>query len=79
MSPNIGNLLKGVLIPNLLNNSFASCFLIDLYFLLPHIAHFDNIIILLLLTVKRVDLYFLYVFYILKNMIPIYTCVLLIK
>ena len=79
MSPNIGNLLKGVLIPNLLNNPFASCFLIDLYFLLPHIAHFDNIIILLLLTVKRVDLYFLYVFYILKNMIPIYTCVLLIK
>ena len=79
MSPNIGNLLKGILIPNLLNNPFASCFLIDLYFLLPHIAHFDNIIILLLLTVKRVDLYFLYVFYILKNMIPIYTCVLLIK
>ena len=79
MSPNIGNLLKGVLIPNLLNNPFASCFLIDLYFLLPHIAHFDNIIILLLLTVKRVDLYFLYVIYILKNMIPIYTCVLLIK
>ena len=79
MSPNIGNLLKGVLIPNLLNNPFASCFLIDVHFLLPHIAHFDNIIILLLLTVKRVDLYFLYVFYILKNMIPIYTCVLLIK
>ena len=79
MSPNIGNLLKGVLIPNLLNNPFASCFLINLDFLLPHIAHFDNIIILLLLTVKRVDLYFLYVFYILKNMIPIYTCVLLIK
>ena len=52
MSPNIGNLLKGVLIPNLLNNTFASCFLINLDFLLPHIAHFDNIIILPLLVLE---------------------------
>ena len=43
MSPNIGNLLNGVLIPNLLNNPFASYLLINLNFLLPHIAHFDNI------------------------------------
>ena len=28
MSPNIGNLLNGVLIPNLLNNPFASWFLV---------------------------------------------------
>ena len=52
MSPNIGNLLKGVLIPNLLNNPFASWFLINLDFLLPHIAHFDNIIDLPLLVLE---------------------------
>ena len=50
MSPNIGNLLNGVLIPNLLNNPFASCLLINLDFLLLHIAHFDNIISLPLLV-----------------------------
>ena len=48
MSPNIGNLLKGVLIPNLLNNPFASCFLINLDFLLLHIVHFDIITLPLL-------------------------------
>ena len=52
MSPNTGNLLKGVLIPNLLNNPIASCFLINLDFLLPHIAHFDYIIILPLLVLE---------------------------
>ena len=44
-SPNIGILLKGVLIPRLLNNAFASCFLINFDFLEPHIVHFDNIIV----------------------------------
>ena len=58
MSPNIGNLLKGVLIPNLLNNPFASCLLINLDFLLPHIAHFDNIIILPLLVLETCGLHF---------------------
>ena len=52
MSPNMGNSLNGVLIPNLLNNPFASWFLINLDFLLPHIAHFDNIIILPLLVLE---------------------------
>ena len=52
MLPNIGNLLNGVIIPNLLNNPFASCFLINLDFLLPHIAHLDNIIILPLLVLE---------------------------
>ena len=52
MSPNIGNLLNGVLIPNLLNNPVASCFLINLDFLAPLIAHFDNIIILPLLVLE---------------------------
>ena len=52
MSPNVGNLLNGVLIPNLLNNPFASWFLINLDYLLPHIAHFDNIITLPLLVLE---------------------------
>ena len=44
MSPNISTLLKVALIPNLLNNPFASCFLTNLDFLPPHTAHFDNIV-----------------------------------
>ena len=42
ISPNIGILLNGALIPNLLNNPFASCSFINLDFLLPHIAYFDR-------------------------------------
>ena len=38
--------------PNLLNNPLASCFLINLDFLLPHHAHFDNIISLPLLVLE---------------------------
>ena len=52
MSPSRGTLLNGVLIPSLLNNPFASCFLINLDFLVPHIAHFDNIIRLPLLVLE---------------------------
>ena len=52
MSPNIGNLLNSVLIPNLFNNPFASCLLINFHFLLLHTAHFDNIIILRLLVIE---------------------------
>ena len=48
ISLNIGTLLNGVLIPKLLNNPFGSWFLINLDFLLPHIAHFDNIALPLL-------------------------------
>ena len=51
-SPNKGILLKVVLIPRLLNNPFASCFLINFDFLLPHLAHFDNIIALPLLVAE---------------------------
>ena len=51
-SPNIGILLKGILIPRLLNNPFASCFLINFDFYLPHISRFDNIIVLLLLVAE---------------------------
>ena len=41
---NNGTLLKGVLIPKLLNNPFACCSLIKLDFLLTHIVQFDCII-----------------------------------
>ena len=50
ISPNIGTLLNGVLIPKLPNSPFASLFLINLDFLLSHIAHFDNTIVLPLLV-----------------------------
>ena len=39
---NNGILLKGVLIPNLLNNPFTSCFSINPDFLLPQTTHFDD-------------------------------------
>ena len=43
MSPNSGTLPKDVLIPILLNNTFASCSFINLEILLPHSTHFDDI------------------------------------
>ena len=46
MSVNIGALLNGALTPKLLNSPFASWFLINIDFLLPHVEHFDNIIAL---------------------------------
>ena len=49
VSPNIGTLLNGVLTPKLLNSPFAFWFLINLDFLLTHIAHFDIIALPLLL------------------------------
>ena len=45
-STSIGIFFNGVLIPRLLSNHFASCFLINFNFLEPHIAHFDHIIVL---------------------------------
>ena len=38
--------------PKLLNIPLASCFLISLDFLLPHIAQFDNAIVLPLLVLE---------------------------
>ena len=76
MSPNIGNLLNGALIPNLLNNPFASCLLINLDFLLLHIAHFDNIILPLLVLETCGFIFFVYF---LNSMIPFYTYALFIK
>ena len=77
MSPNIGNLLKGVLIPNLLNNPFASCLLINLDFLILHIARFDNIIILPLLVLEICGYIFFYVCFLhFKQYDPIlYMCI----
>ena len=46
MSPNNGTLFNGDLTPKLLNNTFASCFLTNLDFLLPLTKHFDCMIIL---------------------------------
>ena len=40
ISPNNGILVKGFLIPRLLNNPFDSCSLVNFYFLAPHTAHF---------------------------------------
>ena len=48
-------LLKDVIILRLLNNPFACCFLINFDFLLPHKAHFDNIIVLPLLVAETFE------------------------
>ena len=58
ISPNIFTLQNGVLRPNLLNNLFASWFLIDLDFLLPHILHFDNTIVLPLIVFQTLRFMF---------------------
>ena len=58
MSPNIGTLLNGVLRPELLNSPFVSCLLINYDFLLPHVAHFDNITALPLLVPKALGFMF---------------------
>ena len=58
MSPNNGIFLKGVLMPRLLNNPFACCYLINFDFLAPHIGHFDNIIVLPLLVFETTGLMF---------------------
>ena len=51
-------LLKSVLISKLLNHSFDSCSLINFDFLLPHIAHFYNIIALPLIVFENLKLMF---------------------
>ena len=43
-------LLNGVLIPEILNNPLAFWFLTDLAFLLPHMVHFEDDIVLKLLV-----------------------------
>ena len=46
ISPNNGILFNGFLRPKLLNITLASYFLLNLDFLLPHRAHFDDNIVL---------------------------------
>ena len=62
MSSNTGILFKGVLIPKLLNNTFACCSSINSDFLLPHRAHFDKIILLPLVAFETFG-FMLSVFY----------------
>ena len=50
MSPNNGSLLKGVVIPDWMNNQQPSCFFINFDFLLLHIVHFHKKMILSLLV-----------------------------
>ena len=50
--PNRIILFNGVLITKLLNNPFASCFVINFDFLRLHVALFDNIIVLPLLVLE---------------------------
>ena len=73
MSPNIGTLLNGVLIPNLLNSPFPFWFLINLDFLLSHIAQFNDIIAPPLLVLETSGSMFSVFFYNLNNTIPFYT------
>ena len=58
MSPNKGSLLNGVLIPKVLNRPFASWSLINLDFLLPYIAHFDNTTALSLIVFETLGFMF---------------------
>ena len=68
MPPNNGILLNGVLKLKLLNNPFASCSFINLDFLLPHTAHFDNNIDLPFLFSKTFQPTFCVFFCFLNNM-----------
>ena len=65
--------------PNLLDSPFASWFLINLDFLLPHIVQFDIIIALPLLVFEIFEPMFSVFFYTLNNMIPFYTNASFIK
>ena len=58
ISPDNGILLDDVLKPKLLNIPLTSCFLINLDFLLPHIAHSDSNIVFPLLAFKTLGCMF---------------------
>ena len=67
-----GILSSPVLKTRLANIPFAPCFLINLDFLLPHIAHFDNIIVLPLLIFETFGFMFSVFFYTLDNKIAFF-------
>ena len=71
-SPKNGILHSPVLKPRLVNIPLASCFLINLDFLLPHIAHFDNIIVLPLIVFETLGLMFSVFFFTLNNKIALF-------
>ena len=76
MPPSIGILFNGVLIPKLLNNHFASCLLINLDFLLLHIAHFDNIINLPLLVLETCgSIFFVCFLHFKQDAFVLYVCI----
>ena len=79
--PNIGTLLNGVLTPKLLNRPFDSWSLINIDFVLPHIAHFDNIVVLLLPVFKTLGFMFSISFLHFKqyDLIFILTCIYCFK
>ena len=58
--------------PRLINNPFPSCFLINFDFLEPHIAHFDNTIVLPLLASEIFGLMLSVFFYTLDNKIALF-------
>ena len=63
MSTNNGILFNGVFIPKLLNNPFDSCSFKNLDFLLPHVAHSDNIIVLPFLVSNNFESIFFVFFF----------------
>ena len=70
--------------PKLLYNPFACCSLINVDFLLLHIAHFEKIIVLPLLVFETLGFILSVFFYTLNNMITlclyntdIFTCLLI--
>ena len=73
MPPNKGILFNGVLTRKLPSIPLTSYFfLINFDSLVPHIAPFNDIIVLSLLVLELLDLCFLYVFYTLKNKITLF-------
>ena len=58
--------------PKLLNNPFACCSLINFDFLLPHMAHFDKIIILPLVVFETFGFMLSVFFYTLNNRITLF-------
>ena len=66
-------ILNVILFAKLLNNSFASCFLINLdFFTTTYIAQFDNIIVLPLLVPEIFGFMFSVFFYTLNNKITLF-------
>ena len=70
--PKHGILLNGVLIPNLLNKSLASFYLINIDFFLLHTAHFDKRIDLPLLVFETHGFKFSLSFCTLNNIIALF-------